>query len=182
MSYETLAGLGKLSEIDEVVEFFMSVNKLRLQGLGVRSFKETPQIVDAMREKLGMKEGEFKAHLHELVELLEEFSRRPKGESSDLIEELPEQCRAVVKKALARLVKAGGFGNEYGVKKYDWWIEKEIGASNGRPTDENIVRLEIKCNNKDQADKLSLRMDSSQFLKLHDSLAKLRDTTLTLLN
>ena len=180
-SYSNIAKLASV-DIDMLVEFGYALNRLRLQGRQVREAGETPKILDLVREKVGAKESEFRAVMEEMIGLLEAFSQRVKGESGDLIEELPSEVQAPMKKVLSRLLKAGAFSNDYGIKRYDWAIEKEIAVSNGKKTDENIVVFEVKSNTRESSDKLKLRIDASQFLKLHETMSKLRETTLTLLN
>ena len=182
MSYESLHHISKIEEIESVIDMFMTINRMRTQGLSVRGYPEIPAILTDLKAQLGLKESEFKLLVQEVSSLLEEFSKRVKGESGDLIEEVPSEVRAVVKKVLSRLVKAGIFSIEYGVKSYDWWIEKEISSSNGRQNNDNMIVFNIESHTKDASDRVEMRIDQSTFNRLHDSISKLRETALTLLN
>ena|SRR3990167_4307823 len=180
-NFESLEALSKISDMDALVDLGIALNQLRVRGGVLNSFEQLPQAIISAKDTMELKESEFRVFLEQMLSLLEQFSQRAKGDSEDLIKLLPASIQQTTKKLFSRLLKAGTFSNDFGVKSYDWWIERELQSSTGTAAEESIVRLNIKANTKDSSDSLRLRMDAGQFNKFHESLSKLREMTLSLL-
>lgn len=106
ITFESFSHLAKFEDINEFVEVLLQLNNLRKRGLTVRSREEVPESLATLRQTLGIKEGECKKLVHELSVLIERHSRMAKGEGAELLEEVPEEARNIVKKGLIRLVKS----------------------------------------------------------------------------
>ena len=181
--WDELKAFEKMSgEVDELVEMCIALNKIRTNGSGVLSNREMGASVDNVKSKLGMKENEFKQLLEKVISMLEIYSSRYKGEFNDILEEMPKEVSPLIKKVIGRLVKAGVFSNEYSNKEYDWHIEKETNNSSNSTESGNNVILRISSIDMQNIEKVNLKLTTPQFYKLHETLSKLRETTLTLLN
>lgn len=108
-SFESFIHLTKFEDINEFVEVLLQINTLRRSGMTVRSRKEVPEALASLRQTLEIKEGEAKKLVHELTSLVERHSRMAKGEGAELLEEVPEEARGIVKKGLVRLAKSKSF-------------------------------------------------------------------------
>lgn len=108
-SFESFIHLTKFEDINEFVEVLLEINTLRKSGMTVRSRQEVPEGLATLRQVLEIKEGEAKKLIHELTTLVQRHSRMAKGEGAELLEEVPEEARTIVKKGLVRLVKSKDF-------------------------------------------------------------------------
>lgn len=106
ITFESFSLLTKFEDINEFVEVLLQINMLRKKGYIARSREEIPEELASLRQTLEIKEGQAKRLVHELATLIERHSRMARGEGAELLEEVPEEARNIVKKGLVRLVKS----------------------------------------------------------------------------
>jgi len=110
ITYESLIHLEKIEDLGDFVEILLQLNALRKQGMMVKSREEVPETLANLRGMLEIKENEAKKVIHELSLIIEKHARMRKGEGAELLEEVPEEVRTLVKKGLVRMVKCKLFG------------------------------------------------------------------------
>lgn len=121
--------------------------------------EELPEAINSIRAALGIKEGQAKKLIHELVLLIEAQSALNKGEGKELLEAIPEEVRPFVKKAMARVSKSGVFEEKDSLKIFDWKVEKEITNSTGHTSGTNFMVMDITSLTPETIDHTSFHVD-----------------------
>ena len=149
---------------------------------------EIPMSLSQFKATSKISEKNLKEFLQIVVNVINFYFRENESEIEKILYELSEECQEVLikglKKMKIRLNRDGGFNTGDKLLDINWNIEKEVFSSYNGPKEELIVNMNLTTEkqNSSEVENLDFCMQKEEFGRFYQTLTKLRDFSMNLLN
>jgi hypothetical protein len=172
---------------DDIVELLVDTYVLSKTNFQVSSLNQVPQSFKTFKSLTKISEKNLKEFLHQMVQVIKNYQREDETALLSIFGEVSEESQAILLKCLKKMKmkinRDGVFNAGDKLLDINWNIEKEVFSSENGAKEELIVNMDI-CHQtlaSGSVENMEFSMGRDEFKRFYESLTKLRDFSMTLL-